>query len=86
MRKRAVSPVSFPLYGPNAKSRTTPVANEMIATSRATGNPNPMPWVLDCGKAFWFFSVSGIEAVVPSTSETLRPFQSHWSLALASTR
>jgi hypothetical protein len=33
----------------------------------------------DCGKAFWFSSVSGIEAVVPSTRVTRRPFQSHVS-------
>ncbi|MGO9810434.1 MAG: hypothetical protein ACLP53_06550, partial [Isosphaeraceae bacterium] len=43
--------------------------------SRATGNPNPMPWVVDWGKTCWFFSVSGIETVAPSTSATLRPLR-----------
>ena len=79
MRNSAVSPVSFPLYGPSARSRTTPVASEMIATIRTSGNPSPIPWAFDCGKASWFAAVSGIEAVVPSTSATRRPFQSQAS-------
>jgi hypothetical protein len=86
VRNSAVSPVSFPRYGPRARSRTTPVANEINATSRTSGNPNPIPWAFDCGNALWFAEVSGIEAVVPSTSVTRRPFQSHASEARPSVR
>ena len=56
----------------------------MIVTIRTSGNPRPMPWEFDCGKARWFRGVSGIEAVLPSTNETRRPFQSQLSLAPAS--
>ena len=51
----------------------------MIATIRTSGNPSPIPCAFDCGNASWFSGVSGIEAVVPSTSATRRPFQSQAS-------
>jgi len=45
-------------------------------TNATKGNPSPIPWDVDCGNSFWFASVSGIDAVVPSTSVTRRSFQS----------
>ena len=65
-------------------SRTTPVASEMMTAIRTMGNPGPMPLVFAWGKACWFLGVSTIEAVVPSTNATRRPFQSQSSLAPAS--
>lgn len=38
---RAVSPVCWPSYGPNARSMTHAVASEMIAVARAIGRPTP---------------------------------------------
>ena len=77
----AVSPVSLPLQGPVARSRTTPVASEIRATSRAIGNPSPLGCELDYGNSFWFSSISGIEIVVPSTIVTRQPFQTQPSRA-----
>src|SRR5271165_500493 len=68
----------------SARSRTTPVANEVRVTYRITGNPKLTFCVFAWGNARWFFGVSGIELVLPSINEVRRPFQSHLSLAPAS--
>src|SRR5271165_1149363 len=68
----------------SARSRTTPVANEVRVTYRITGDPKLTFCVFAWGNARWFFGVSGIELVLPSINEVRRPFQSHLSLAPAS--
>ena len=65
-RNSAVSPVSFPLYGPMAISRARPVQSASRIANRAIGKPTPRFCVRDCGKAAWLAGVSGIETVVPS--------------------
>ena len=60
------------------------MASAMIATIRTTGKPIPLACDFGWGKAAWLRGVSGIDAVVPSTRSTRRPFQSQSGAAPAS--
>src|SRR5471030_323095 len=76
-RNKANSLCFFPLYGQKAASSTVPTDSAKITTKRKIGKPKPGFCDDDCGYAFWFASVSGIDAVEPSTTFTLRQCQRH---------
>ena len=71
LRNSAVSPVSFPAYGPIASASTIPVTSEVNATARSIGKPSPSACVVGCGYSAWLASVSGIENVVPSMTTAM---------------
>ena len=67
------------------RGRAAPLARQITMTSRASGKPMPLAWVLGWGYTAWFswFSwVSGIDSPLPSTSLTARPRHSHGASAL----
>src|SRR5271156_1623664 len=74
-RNKANSLCFFPWYGQKAASSTVPTDRAKITTKRRSGKPKP-GFCDDCwGYAFWFAGVSGMEAVEPSTTLTVRPCQ-----------